>query len=346
LPASAPSGPPVATKADKPWKHRDESAPAGEQVYAQMQEDYPGSALGWMKDATWTGPQDVPLADIEYEPGKWQAGHEPAKVERFRRKISDRQAKGKPVKPVVMVREPGNKRLVVVDGHHRAMAFHSLDRPVVAYIGTVDAAGAKAARETHSSQKDMGAPGTDDSAESPENKNFTAANLGDGSVHGLVPFDLKGSPVAAGIVVRAADTGRVLLLQRAISDDDPAGGFWEAPGGKLDPGETPQEAAVREWAEETGRPLPEGEPGGSWTSRNGVYQGFVHTVPCESDIPVHEGRDQVINPDDPDGDQVEAIAWWDPGQLPGNPAVRPELVADLDLMLAALAAPAPAKSGG
>ena len=30
---------------------------------------------------------------------------------------------------------------------------------------------------------------------------------------------------------------------------------WEAPGGKIEAGETPEEAAVREFMEETGRPL-------------------------------------------------------------------------------------------
>ena len=82
----------------------------------------------------------------------------------------------------------------------------------------------------------------------------------------------------------------------------------------------------------------------AWTSRNGVYQGFVLHVPSEDAIVVHEGRDQVTNPDDPDGDQVEAIAWWDASQLPGNPAIRPELVADLDLVMGAIAAPAVTKS--
>lgn len=39
---------------------------------------------------------------------------------------------------------------------------------------------------------------------------------------------------------------------------------------------------------------------------------------------------------DPDGDAIEAVAWFDPGQLVANPAVRPELAADLDAVLAAL----------
>lgn len=42
-------------------------------------------------------------------------------------------------------------------------------------------------------------------------------------------------PKAAGVALHAADTGRVLFLQRALIDGEPAGGLWELPGGTLDP---------------------------------------------------------------------------------------------------------------
>jgi hypothetical protein len=42
------------------------------------------------------------------------------------------------------------------------------------------------------------------------------------------------------------------------------------------------------------------------------------------------------NPDDPDCDAVESAAWWNPADLPGNPVVRPELLADIDAVMAAL----------
>ena len=143
---------------------------------------------------------------------------------------------------------------------------------------------------------------------------------------------------AAGLVVVAADTGRVLMLQRAVADneDDPAAGCWEPPGGKLDPGEKPLPAARREWAEETGCRIPRGKVTGSWTSPNGVYRGYVYAVPSEDTVPIFDGRDAVTNPDDPDGDVVEALAWWDPAHLADNPALRPELAATIKLMLAAV----------
>jgi 8-oxo-dGTP pyrophosphatase MutT (NUDIX family) len=51
-------------------------------------------------------------------------------------------------------------------------------------------------------------------------------------------------------VVCLDDDGRVLLMRW----EDPAGGdrLWEPPGGGIEPGETPHEAARRELAEETG----------------------------------------------------------------------------------------------
>jgi hypothetical protein len=92
-------------------------------------------------------------------------------------------------------------------------------------------------------------------------------------------------PVAAGLAVVADDTGRVLLLQRQLDEEDHNSGKWELPGGKIDAGEAPLEAACREWTEEVGCSLPEGrldynrgENGRSWISGNGKYQGFVYHV--------------------------------------------------------------------
>ena len=144
-----------------------------------------------------------------------------------------------------------------------------------------------------------------------------------------------GEIAVAGLAVLAADTGRVLMLQRALDSDDPAAGMWEFPGGHLDGSETPLQGAWREWAEETGAIPPPGTQTGSWTAGDGIYQGIVWTTESESAVPVRCDT-EITNPDDPDGDQVEAIAWWDPAQLPGNPAVRPELAASTGDVMAAL----------
>lgn len=147
-----------------------------------------------------------------------------------------------------------------------------------------------------------------------------------------------GGIIAAGLCVLAADTGRVLMLQRGLDPDDPAAGKWEMPGGHVETGEDPLTAATREWCEETGCLLPlDGELAGGWTGSNGIYEGFIYRIPAEAQLPIHDGRDCVANPDDPDGDLVESIAWWDPQDLPGNPVVRGELGDDIELVLSALA---------
>jgi 8-oxo-dGTP diphosphatase len=54
--------------------------------------------------------------------------------------------------------------------------------------------------------------------------------------------------VAAGIL--RDSRGRILIAQRPMGGH--VGGFWEFPGGKLDPGETPAQGLQRELQEELG----------------------------------------------------------------------------------------------
>lgn len=46
--------------------------------------------------------------------------------------------------------------------------------------------------------------------------------------------------------------GQTLMIHRNSRPDDMHFGKWNAPGGKIEPGETPEECAVREVFEETG----------------------------------------------------------------------------------------------
>lgn len=278
-------------------------------VYSQMLADFPPKAIAWVKDPAirWVGPVAIPQDRIDYEDAdSWAASHQPARVKHFARKIKA----GEDVAPGICVQKPGESKVTVIDGHHRALAFKKRDKPLVTYVGFVpDDSGPW--DETHSYQYT-------DSEKAAEKSAAPAV------------------PAVAGLAVLAADTGRVLMLQRALDPDDPAGGCWEVPGGHLEPGESPIQAALREWSEETGCTAPRGMLTGSWDSANGVYRGFVLTVGSEADVAIFDGRDQAWNPDDPKGDRTEAIAFWDPALLRGNPALRPELAADLDRVLAAI----------
>jgi 8-oxo-dGTP pyrophosphatase MutT (NUDIX family)/GNAT superfamily N-acetyltransferase len=155
----------------------------------------------------------------------------------------------------------------------------------------------------------------------------------------------------AGLALLAKDTGRVLTLQRALSEKDPAGGKLEFPGGGIEEGESPLEGAIREWKEETGSQLPPGQVTHDWLS-NGMYRGFVYVIPEEKALEINGSPDdrQVLNPDDPDSDNIEVVLWMDPKDLKANPAVRKEVRTGTDWSVfgkarrkaAAVAAPKPA----
>lgn len=134
-------------------------------------------------------------------------------------------------------------------------------------------------------------------------------------------------PSVSGVVLKAKDTGRILMLQRSMKDEkDPARGTWEFPGGHHEEGDqTSLHAGIREWEEEVGQPFPTGGVvSHTWRSPNGIYQGHVVVIPEEAQVTLHDGR-VVPNPDDPDGDDAEQAAWWDPKHAAENPALRREV---------------------
>ena len=58
-------------------------------------------------------------------------------------------------------------------------------------------------------------------------------------------------PIILVVAVALVDVdGRVLIAQRP--EGKPMAGLWEFPGGKVDPGETPERALIRELQEEIG----------------------------------------------------------------------------------------------
>lgn len=106
---------------------------------------------------------------------------------------------------------------------------------------------------------------------------------------------------AGGLVVRAgADGPEVLVVHRPRYDD------WSFPKGKRDPGETDEETALREVAEETGLACTLGEPLGEIRYRD--HKGRPKVVRYWLMAPIDGGA-----PFEPD-DEVDRLHWCAPDE--------------------------------
>ena len=112
----------------------------------------------------------------------------------------------------------------------------------------------------------------------------------------------EGYRQAAGAIIRDAQ-GRILLLRRSPKETSKHG-LYELPGGKLEEGETPEEAARIEAQEESGLPvvnLQALEPHVDHDMQK-VYHGFVSDVDPEhtGDVQLSEEHDdhQWVHPED------------------------------------------------
>jgi 8-oxo-dGTP diphosphatase len=104
--------------------------------------------------------------------------------------------------------------------------------------------------------------------------------------------------VAAGVII--APDGRLLLGQRP--EGKPWSGWWELPGGKLEPGETVLQALARELQEEIGIAVTEATP---WVT---YVHAYPHTTVRLSFCRVTAWQGE------PRGLENQALAWIDPAQ--------------------------------
>ncbi len=106
--------------------------------------------------------------------------------------------------------------------------------------------------------------------------------------------------VAAAVVWRG---GRLLMTRRPPGG--PLGGMWEFPGGKLEPGETPEAALARELSEELGVGATPGEVVS--VERHDYAHGLsveLHFVRCEL-----ESLDFSPSP------EVSEVGWFVPAEV-------------------------------
>jgi ADP-ribose pyrophosphatase YjhB (NUDIX family) len=116
------------------------------------------------------------------------------------------------------------------------------------------------------------------------------------------PFYHNAKPCVA--VLLEDERGRVLLGRRAV---EPELGRWDLPGGFLDAGETPEEAAHRELREETGAEIELMGFLGHVVDRYGATGD--HTLNC-----IYVGR--VIAGEPMAADDVAELRWFAPEDLP------------------------------
>lgn len=102
-------------------------------VYRQMLPDFPGHAIAWVKQCFWTGPKEVSLDSIDMENrANWVASREPDKVKQHMQLIQEGKSK-----PIILGKFPGHDKLIIIDAHHRFLAYEALGKDAMAYIATI-----------------------------------------------------------------------------------------------------------------------------------------------------------------------------------------------------------------
>jgi 8-oxo-dGTP diphosphatase len=122
---------------------------------------------------------------------------------------------------------------------------------------------------------------------------------------------------AAG-VIRDAE-GRVLLVRESHPEWEPEQEPYVVPGGKIEDGETPRDAAEREIFEETGIVAKVGPLVGVYVSRaDDVLLAFVFVAEVTAGVATL-----------PAGDEIIELGWFDPAQLPTPcPSISTAAIAD------------------
>lgn len=110
-----------------------DSDEAQTEVYDYLKQNYPERTLGWVSEADWNGTETIPLSEIDMS--RRPGGRNMDKVKGIAQAVRD----GKEMEPVVLVRTPGNDKLVIADGYHRTLGFqHAGEKGIEAFIGHVE----------------------------------------------------------------------------------------------------------------------------------------------------------------------------------------------------------------
>ena len=125
------------------------------------------------------------------------------------------------------------------------------------------------------------------------------------TVSGMVPSQKPTRELTVVAAVIRDEEGRVLMSQRP--EDRHMGGLWEFPGGKIDDGEAPDEALIRELDEELGIEIV-------------VQRPLTFAVHEEQDLRILLlFFDAQISGGEPRGNEGQAVEWVAMQDLPSLP---------------------------
>lgn len=117
-------------------------------VYTQLLADFPAIALQWILRNEIVGPMEVPLNEIDWsDRANWVASSEPKKVQLHIKLIKQGVSK-----PILLVKIPNKKLLFISEGHHRALGYEALNKPINAYIVLINSDDIEQAVQMHSKQ--------------------------------------------------------------------------------------------------------------------------------------------------------------------------------------------------
>jgi hypothetical protein len=115
------------------------ASPLARKVYDQLKADFPASALGWVLETEWKAPAEIPPDRIDTANRDAWAASTDGKLPEFKAALKTAVAAGKHLKPCVLVKVKGSKKIAISDGHHRALACIDEGQPVWGYVGKVAA---------------------------------------------------------------------------------------------------------------------------------------------------------------------------------------------------------------
>ncbi len=110
--------------------------------------------------------------------------------------------------------------------------------------------------------------------------------------------------VAAAVIPNG---GTYLMTQRPAGSH--GGGFWEFPGGKIEAGESPAEALVRELREELGVEVETGA----------LLSTLEHAYP-DRHVELHFLEATIVG-GEPQALEVADLGWFTPAEMPGLPVL-------------------------